>query len=554
MNTLIDNSEKQDMMLNLQLVYVYIESSYSGIGGIELQLGNGVEFHFVRSEPNLFSMQYYFTKQEVNYITSADTFFDSNKHLKRLDVLVGENGTGKTTILNTIAGIGPIGSWIELFYSYDSQEYYFYSDKNAYKSIEEKAILEADAYLDNRKLKKIDLGYRKVYLHSNEYQPEFLWTTEEDQEYKNIMKCDYTSVGRFLFQQSLKRQHFNLPCSFTFEIGLLVDEENTPNVIRRKQQIIECLNDHDEHQAIEILEGLIKRSLEVLHRITIGNPLVSEKELEKKIKNLEKDYQAMIQCLNEIADNNTLSIITHMKHSTSHSAQVANAEKKVNKVNVELELEFGEWKIENLLMNFLMIMDNLKINTRIHQFQLIFFRCGFQTMSSGELAYLKLYAEIYCVLKQHAQHPGIILLLFDEPEVYMHPEWSRQMISNIVKVITDLYDEHQEWRADCQLLITTHTPYLLSDLLPCFITRIQKGEDNLYIYKGEHSFAANLYDILNSNFFVSNPIGEFALSKLNYMLVQGEYADAEKYKELIENIGDEYLRKQLERLLGDQSW
>ena len=233
MNTLIDNSEKQDMMLNLQLVYVYIESSYSGIGGIELQLGNGVEFHFVRSEPNLFSMQYYFTKQEVNYITSADTFFDSNKHLKRLDVLVGENGTGKTTILNTIAGIGPIGSWIELFYSYDSQEYYFYSDKNAYKSIEEKAILEADAYLDNRKLKKIDLGYRKVYLHSNEYQPEFLWTTEEDQEYKNIMKCDYTSVGRFLFQQSLKRQHFNLPCSFTFEIGLLVDEENTPNVIRR---------------------------------------------------------------------------------------------------------------------------------------------------------------------------------------------------------------------------------------------------------------------------------------------------------------------------------
>ncbi|MCM1244894.1 MAG: hypothetical protein NC293_04520, partial [Roseburia sp.] len=258
MNALTDDIEKQDMMLNLQLVYVYIESSYTGIGGIELQLGNGTEFHFVRSEPNLFSMQYHFTKREVSCITSADTFFDSEKHLKRLDVLVGKNGTGKTTILNTIAGIGPIGSWIELFYSCDSQEYYFYSDKNAYKSIEKKEIFEADAYLDNCKLKKIDLGCRKVYLHSNEYQPEFLWTIEENQEYKNIMKCDYASIGRFLFHQNLKQQNFNLPCGFTFEIGLLADEEDTLNVIRWKRQIIEYLHSDDEPSAIQILERLIK--------------------------------------------------------------------------------------------------------------------------------------------------------------------------------------------------------------------------------------------------------------------------------------------------------
>lgn len=550
MNSLMCDIEKQDMMSNLQLVYVYIESSYSGIGGIELQLGNGVEFHFVRSEQDFFSMQYYFTKREVSCIASADTFFGSDKHLKRLDVLVGKNGTGKTTILNTLAGIEPIGSWVELFYSHDSQEYYFYSDKNVYKSIEEKEIFEADAYLDNYKLRKIDLRYRKVYLHSNEYRPEFLWTTEEDREYKNIMKSDYASIGRFLFHQNLKLQHFNLPCGFMFEIGLLVDKENTPDVILGKQQIIECLHNNNKHRAIKILGRLIKLSLEVLRRITTGYPLVAEEELVKKIKRLENDYQDLINSLNEIADNDTLSIITHMKHNTSSSARVVNAEKNVNEVNVEFELRFGGWKAENLLMNFLMIMDNLRINTRIDQFQLMSFRCGFQTMSSGEHAYLKLYTEIYCVLEQHAEHSGILLLLFDEPETYMHPEWSRQMISNIVEVINGLYGEHPEWRAGCQLLITTHTPYLLSDLLPCFITRIEKGDDNLYIRKGENSFAANLYDILKSNFFVCNPIGEFALSKLNCMLER----DAGKDRELIENVGDEYLRRQLERLLGDQSW
>lgn len=48
-------------------------------------------------------------------------------------------------------------------------------------------------------------------------------------------------------------------------------------------------------------------------------------------------------------------------------------------------------------------MDRLKVDTKIHKSQLISFQCGFGTMSSGELAYLKLYAEIYTVLEKHAK-------------------------------------------------------------------------------------------------------------------------------------------------------
>ena len=544
-----DNIERQDKHPNLQLVYVYIEDSYSGVGGIELQLCNGTKFRFVRSERDGFLMKYYFIKKDATYMACADDFFDPHMHLKRIDVLVGENGTGKTTILNTISGMGPIGSWIELFYSYENQEYYFYSNKNVYIPIEKEETISAEVYIDNCKLKEIDLNYRKVFLHANEYQPEFLWNTVE-QQFANMMQSDYKSVGRFLFQQKKKKQKFGPSYGFAFEIGLLAKESDIPKVIQLKQKIIQCLNNHAEREAIYILEELLKYSVEVLVLITAGNNLVSEEELKKQIKILKRDLESMIQCLHKMADKNGMSITTHMQHDTSYLVQKVSAEREVSKVNVEIEIGIEGENMEALMMNFLGIMDRMKVNSKIHQFQLIPFQCGFRAMSSGELAYLKLYSEIYFVLERYAKKPGILLLLFDEPETYMHPEWSRKMISNIVSLITDLYSEHCEWIANVQLLITTHTPYLLSDLLPCFITCLKKQNKKIYIRNGKRSFAANLYDILNSNFFVSNPIGEFAISKLNEIMDLKDGEDVTGYKELIENIGDEYLRKELERILG----
>ena len=537
-------------MVDLQLVYMYIENSYSGIGDIELQLCNGKTFEFLGMKQDHFYMKYYF-KSDVEQFVSADTFFDSNKRLKRIDVLVGENGTGKTTILNTMAGIGIIGSWIELYYSYDTQKYYFYSEKNAFIQIDESSISAAKAYLNDCELEEIDLKHRQVFLHSNEYRPEFLWTIE-DEKNKNIMESNYQSVGRFLFNQEFEKHNFfNVPNSFTFEIGLLTEEIETSKVIELKKEIIRRLKNQDEYYAIRVLEQLIEYSLIVLRRVTVGIQVVSKEELQKRLDNLKQDLQALIQCLDEIANQSTLSLNTNMRHETSGMVKVIDENEKVNQINIELEVKFQGREAEQLLMKFLMIMDRLNVSKKIYQFQLIYFHCGFRTMSSGELAYLSLHAEIYSVLEKHAQQPGLLLLLFDEPETYMHPEWSRKMISNIVRLITELYSKHDDWIANCQVLITTHTPYLLSDLLPSFITRIRNGREKLHICKGEHTFAANLYDILNSNFFVANPIGEFAKSKLDNILTLKDCGtDVKAYQELIENVGDQYLRKQLERILG----
>lgn len=142
------------------------------------------------------------------------------------------------------------------------------------------------------------------------------------------------------------------------------------------------------------------------------------------------------------------------------------------------------------------------------------------------------------------------MLLFDEPETYLHPEWSRQMISNIVKIITELYGQHTNWVAKCQILLTTHTPYLLSDLLPCFVKTITNMNGKISIQNGNNSFAGNIYDILSSNFFVNNPIGKFAELKLNQIIkLKDNGTDVKKYRQLIENVGDEYLKKQLKRIL-----
>lgn len=72
----------------------------------------------------------------------------------------------------------------------------------------------------------------------------------------------------------------------------------------------------------------------------------------------------MIKCLNEIADNNALSITTQMRHNESHSAKVISTEKKISQINLELTLEFEERERDDLLMKLFSIIDNLKINKK----------------------------------------------------------------------------------------------------------------------------------------------------------------------------------------------
>ncbi len=64
------------------------------------------------------------------------------------------------------------------------------------------------------------------------------------------------------------------------------------------------------------------------------------------------------------------------------------------------------------------------------------------------------------------------LFLFDEPDTYLHPSWQRNFIEDINNTITD------DLFSNSQFLITTHSPQLLSNAEPlnCDVQIIEDGE------------------------------------------------------------------------------
>jgi hypothetical protein len=193
----------------------------------------------------------------------------------------------------------------------------------------------------------------------------------------------------------------------------------------------------------------------------------------------------------------------------------------------------------------------------------------FTCISSGEFQLAKILGGIeeYCVrlsVGKYGNHPNLIYLL-DEPETYMHPELCRRFIKKL-----DLLLKERASHNDIQVLISTHSPFMLSDILPEQITRLDVDSNGYCIIKNGSEkpyFGANIHTILSDGFFLEYTIGEFARQylqeKINLLknfaskheLTTDEQKQLEEIKNIVPVIGDTIIRQSFEmfiQMIGDQ--
>jgi len=197
-------------------------------------------------------------------------------------------------------------------------------------------------------------------------------------------------------------------------------------------------------------------------------------------------------------------------------------------------------KIEELIIELLDFIEYINkkyndnnINIKDFKFQ----RAELTNMSSGEIAFIDLFSRIYHkfssqndkkynqndedeVEDEWSNSESNFLLLLDEPDAAFHPEWSRQLIYNLTSFINNLLTGTDK---KCQLILTTHTPFMASDMLSDYVTSIKlnPNENGTYyrtIQKPKYSFAANIYELLNDEFFMDAPVGEFAQRKIQQII------------------------------------
>jgi len=128
-------------------------------------------------------------------------------------------------------------------------------------------------------------------------------------------------------------------------------------------------------------------------------------------------------------------------------------------------------------------------------------------------------------LEEPLQGKGVILL--DEIELHLHPKWQRQIISSLTTTFPN-----------CQFIITTHSPQVLSHVKPDSIYLLQATPDGIIAEQPENSFGRDSNQILEDLMGVSERPQEIKdnLRDLFRLIDQGHLDSA---KQLRQNLADE---------------
>lgn len=120
-------------------------------------------------------------------------------------------------------------------------------------------------------------------------------------------------------------------------------------------------------------------------------------------------------------------------------------------------------------------------------------------LSSGEKTMISYFANLSNAIVEFGdiEHKSFIMMI-DEVELHLHPEWQRKFIEYINRFFCDSFPN-----VKFQFIIATHSPFVLSDIVEEQIIFINNHKSD-----NEHNtFGANIYDIFEKGFFLENSIG-----------------------------------------------
>jgi energy-coupling factor transporter ATP-binding protein EcfA2 len=157
----------------------------------------------------------------------------------------------------------------------------------------------------------------------------------------------------------------------------------------------------------------------------------------------------------------------------------------------------------------------------------------YENLSNGEKSILRIKSYIEVFSNQHKNKDCIILL--DEPANDMHPDWQKKLLSYLVNTFKN---REQKFH----FIITTHSPFLLSDIPKQNIIFLDTDKNgNCKVVNGlndeKQTFGANIHTLLRDSFFMEDGLmGEFAKSKINEIIDFHKIVEQKKHKECLKKI------------------
>jgi len=169
----------------------------------------------------------------------------------------------------------------------------------------------------------------------------------------------------------------------------------------------------------------------------------------------------------------------------------------------------------------------------------------FFDLSSGERTFFLTNLMLLNEIKK--KDSGCIIYL-DEPDITLHPDWQKKFLYELQQMLIKL-------KKKVHVIVTTHSPFLLSDLPKENIIFLQDGKQ---VYPDIETFGANIHTLLSHGFFMKDGLmGEFAKEKINETIkfLNGEDStikDEKEAKKIIHSIGEPFLQQKLSKMFYEK--
>ncbi len=186
------------------------------------------------------------------------------------------------------------------------------------------------------------------------------------------------------------------------------------------------------------------------------------------------------------------------------------------------------------------------------------------SLSSGEEKLLYLFVNIYdYVLYMKGIGKTKFTIIIDEPDTLLHPNWQRKLIFLLETFINKFFKDDI-----FNFIITSHSPFILSDLPKENVIFLEKYEDKDDEVKNENqiigncknvtketnidTFGANIHTLLSHGFFMKEGLmGEFAKEKIQNVInflnnKESKIQSKEEAWKIIQVIGEPFLKYKLE--------
>lgn len=168
----------------------------------------------------------------------------------------------------------------------------------------------------------------------------------------------------------------------------------------------------------------------------------------------------------------------------------------------------------------------------------------FPILSSGHKYMLNSFATMHD--KLNTVKDDNILLLLDEIEVFLHPNWQKNFLNLLITFLKVKYKSKK-----FHIILATHSPFILSDI-----------PKNNIVFLGDkevetETFGANIHTLLKDGFFMQNGLmGAYAKDKIENVVnfLKNKKSNIQTYEEasaIISIIGEPILRMRLEQMLNE---